>query len=416
MKIDLPARAAGRWLAAAMTAVSLLLAACGGGDAVPDAVSPTAAPGDRQSIQGVGSGGTGRYSRAMVRAVGPLVLGDAVYDTSSAVVVDADGVVRDIGAVGVGMVAEVLSDGTAPGTPGNPDPARSLHVVSELLGPVAEVDAPLGQFSVLSQRVRADARTVFGPGLLDGLAGLAPGDVIEVAGFFDVVDGAYRATRIDLRPDATELRRIRGTVQQLDPLRRTFRMGALRLSYRGLPEAEVPAALADGLVVRARLAAAPVGGVWTVQRLQPGADVPGDEREAEVEGLVDAVLSPTRFSVGGVTVDAGGAVVRPRSRIVEPGSRVEVHGVLSGGVLVARTVGVEESSWRELEMKGRIDGIDWLAKTFTLRGKVIEFGSRRVAWVNGPRGSIRVGMVVEVHALRHAATGRIVATEIAIER
>ena len=57
----------------------------------------------------------------------------------------------------------------------------------------------------------------------------------------------------------------------------------------------------------------------------------------ELEGRVTAYTSPTSFSVDGIPVDASAA---PRALSV--GMRVEVHGTMANGVLVASRVEIED--------------------------------------------------------------------------
>jgi hypothetical protein len=83
------------------------------------------------------------------------------------------------------------------------------------------------------------------------------------------------------------------------------------------------------------------------------------------------VLSASRFTVNGVTVDSSAAVV---DGTVQPGARVQVRGSLSGGVLLATRVqaGTPEQS-RGYELKGTLASLDTTNQRFVLRGVTVDY-------------------------------------------
>ena len=89
-------------------------------------------------------------------------------------------------------------------------------------------------------------------GLVGGLAGLRPGDMVEVYAVFDSAQQRYRATRVESASLARGLR-LRGPAHEVNTAAQTLRVGGVSYSYAGA--SGVPAALAVGQFVRLRLEA-----------------------------------------------------------------------------------------------------------------------------------------------------------------
>jgi len=145
---------------------------------------------------------------------------------------------------------------------------------------------------------------------------------------------------------------------------------------------------------------------------------PADRSEAEVEGLVDAFVSPRQFSVNGVAVDASAATFPDGSDNLKPGVRVEVSGALRAGVLRATRVSIEsddEQRERGFELKGFISAVDPAARRFTLRGQVVSWARSDLRLDDGTLDDIRVGREVEVKAQLSAERTGLEATRIKFE-
>jgi hypothetical protein len=293
--------------------------------------------------------------------------------------------------------------------------ASRVRIGSELVGPVDSVDAPAGTLVVIGQRVRVDATTVFDTGLGGGLASLVAGSVVEVYGFQDAASGGVLATRVEPRAPAPASYKIRGPIAQLDGAARQFRIGNATLSYAGVTP--VPGGLANGLIVRARLAPArDVQGRWVVQSLDPGLRGPADSDDAEVKGLVSQFSSVSSFAVNGITVDASRATVE--GGVVSAGARVEVEGRFEAGVLIARKVEIEDAaSAGEFELHGTVASVDVAGQTFMLVGRSEVIGTSRtdLVYEDGNPANLTVGRRVEVKGVLSADRTRVDATQIEFE-
>ncbi|MEZ5700869.1 MAG: DUF5666 domain-containing protein [Burkholderiaceae bacterium] len=85
-----------------------------------------------------------------------------------------------------------------------------------------------------------------------------------------------------------------------------------------------------------------VDGRLVARRVELDDDNPSDDHNTdphELEGRVTAYTSPTSFSIDGIPVDASATPTT-----LSPGMRVEVHGTMSNGVMVADRLKVEDQS------------------------------------------------------------------------
>jgi hypothetical protein len=132
------------------------------------------------------------------------------------------------------------------------------------------------------------------------------------------------------------------------------------------------AGLAAGTVVQLKLQPLRDGADrWVVSTQKSDSPFSGEREGAGVEGLVATVLSASRFTVNGLTVDSSAARV---DGTVQPGARVEVRGRLSGGVLLASRVeaGTPEQA-RGFELKGTPASLDTANRRFVLRGVTVDY-------------------------------------------
>lgn len=382
------------WSASALLAGSaLLLSACGGGGAV---------------IGGVGTGGTGAFSSGAISGFGSIIVNGVRYDDSAASVCD-DSAADDNpcgktnGALKLGMVVEVEGSDVATDASGQQTSnARSIVFRSEIKGPVAAIDTTAGTFTVLGQAVKVSAGTVFDTALSAGLSSLVPGDLVEVYGFVDA-NGVYAATRIE-REDSASVYKIRGKLSALNATAKTFQIGAAVIDYGAI---NFNFTLVNGQTIRVELAPAPNAlGQWVATRLN-SATALGNAASAaatvEVEGLITAFTSATRFEVNGLPVDATGVSGLPAGLGV--GAQVEVKGKLSSGVLLASKVQLEDGDDREFEVKGSIAALNTSAQTFEIRGVAIDYSS--ATFKDGTVANLSVDVRVEIKG-RLNATGTVV--------
>lgn len=383
-------------LAAACIAAGAL-AACGGGGGGDDA---TAQPAESPT-----------YAQGAIHGLGPVQVGGVRYDESSAAVYDDSGTAVDRSALALGMVVDVHASAASTGADGVAvATASAIHYRSGIEGPVSAVDATGGTLTVLGQAIAVTSTTVFEDELRGGLGRVAVGDVLEVYGFLDG-EGRYVATRVE-REDDDDPYKLRGPVQALDAAAQSFRIGALTISYAGLPAAA--SLLADAQTVRVELQPAPdAAGRWVATRIDAagGASaLPAGRVNSEIEGVVTAYASPVSFSVNGVAVDASQVARLPAGLAV--GTRVEVEGTLADGVLTAREVELDDDRGTPagLEISGRIDSVDAASQRIVVRGIAVQYGAAR--FEDGTAAQLAAGVEVEVTGTLSADGSTLQATEI----
>lgn len=382
------------------------LASCGGG-------------GD-----GIDSGGTGgappqqSFTSGSIAGFGSIIVNGVRFDDSQAVIVDDEGAPHGRGELALGMVVDIEAGAIATDRAEDRPTgvARRIEFGSEIRGPVQSVDAAGAALVVLGQAVRVDADTVFDE-LPDGLAGLRPGQLVEVYAFFDESSGSYTATRIE-RHAALPTYKLRGPVAGLDTAARRFRIGTLPISYAGVAAAGLPA-LAEGTVVRISLRTEPHAGVWLALDARPRERRLDEGVAATLEGFVRD-LAGGRFRLNGVAVDASGPDVRfrrgDRSQLVE-GARLRVVGEIRAGVLVARHVDIKRAGGgdEDFELEGRIQSVDPAAARFELQGITVHVDAR-TRFVRGREADLAVGRRVEVRGVLSGAGEQLLATRIKFDR
>jgi hypothetical protein len=223
--------------------------------------------------------------------------------------------------------------------------AETVSYDDSVEGPIASIDLLTQSLVVLGQVVLVDGTTSFDDGISPrDLTGLVVGQFVEVSGPIDA-NGAVRATRIEgvnANDDGLE---VRGLVESLDTLDKTFVINSLIVDYSQVIN---PPALSNGLFVEVEGEAFNVGtGTLTADKVEPeddgisGAD---DGDEGEVEGYITTFSSATNFTVSGVAVTTNGQTTYEDGNFDPIAAnnvniKVEVEGeVNTSGVLVARRV------------------------------------------------------------------------------
>jgi hypothetical protein len=374
-------------------ALVLLLAACGGG------------------VETGGTGATGSsYVDGPITGFGSIIVGGVRFDDSNARVEDADGALRSRDELRLGMRVQV--DGGAIGTDAGGArnaTATRVRIGSELLGPITgAVSASV--IEVLGQSVQVRASTVV-DGVAGGVTVLQPGDIVEVAGFVEpgTASDAYVATRIERRSVAPAAYRVRGIVRDLAGS--VLRVGSQSFDLSGV---SAPSGLANGVFVRLTVATQQVGGRWPVTAASIDARRIDDRDDAEVEGLITALTSTTRFAVDGVEVDAGAARFNDGTAGVVLGARVKVRGRSTGGQLIASEVELRDESTvfnEGIDVRDVIQTLDTAAKTFVVRGVVVDY-SQSPRYDNGSETDLANGVNVRVRGMLSADRTRAVATRI----
>ncbi|MGH6626724.1 MAG: DUF5666 domain-containing protein [Burkholderiaceae bacterium] len=302
--------------------VFLLLASCGGGEG---------------GGGGVGSGGTGinagGVSIGSVSGFGSIIVNDVRYNVDTAALS-----LDDANSLALGMTVRVAGAVSADSSTGT---ATSVMTAAEMRGTVSAINAGSGTFVVLGTTVSTDEATV-----VDGVAGLASlvnGDAVQVYGL-PAAPGSLRATRIEKSAAGSGLV-VTGSVVNLDSSSRTFQLGGLAVNYAGagLSDGLVAGNLTNGMLVRVRAAAEPVSGVLAATQLQPWYSIPSTNRTpVNLAGVVTDYASLSSFKLLGTSIDASAALVTggPGSSVGN-GVKLEVSGVMPGGVLRAATLKIK---------------------------------------------------------------------------
>jgi hypothetical protein len=177
-----------------------------------------------------------------------------------------------------------------------------------------------------------------------------------------------------------------------------------------LPSADVPTTLADGQLVRVLLQTTQVDGAWVAIRLRSGVRMPDTRGPTPTSKASSHVFtSSTSFEVNGLTVDATNASFPDGTAGIVLGARVEVHGTVTDGVLVATKVEVQDRrdhGRRDLELRGELGNLDSTAKTFALRGVTVWYGGT-VTYGNGTEADLANGKRVEVKGVLSADRTRL---------
>ena len=354
-------------------------------------------------VVGCGGGGSSAptetassYTEGPVSGFGSVIVNGVRFDESAATVEDEDGVVQASSELKLGTMVEIDASDVRNAV------ARALRFrfSTDLVGPVNSIDATASTLVALGQTVDVTSTTVFADDLPGGLDGLTTGTVVGVHAHFDASNGHYVATRIDARPNAP-LYRLRGIVSHLDTTAKTFQIGGEVISYANVPAGDLPNNFADGLRVRTRLLKTQVNGQWVAVTVRHGVRRLDDLPQAHLRGIVSSFTSATQFAVNGINVDASNASFPDGTAGIVLGARVEVEGRAQNGMIVARTVELDDDRKFELhrfELHGAISGLDTTAKTFMLRGVKVNYNAA-VAFVNGTASDLANDRKVEVRGV-----------------
>lgn len=323
---------------AALSIATLGITSCGGGG-------------------GSTSTGTQVASKGVVTGFGSVFVNGVKYDTtSSGIIIDDSRVTVD--SLKVGMVVKVKGVLNDDGVTGS---ASTIEYEDDLEGPVANLTAT--GFSVLGQNVVVTATTVF-----DGVANLAAltnGQVVEVSGFSNP-DGSITATRIEAK-SSTEYK-VRGTVSNLGAGTFTLTVTptlTFTVNYATATIVPSATALVNGAYVKVKAATAPSGATITATKVAVKQSGLEDSARAEIEGMAANFNSTLKtFTINGTTVNAFG-ITLPAG--FGNGTRVEVKGPLSNGVLAAAKLEMEKDS--DQDVQGTVSAKT--ATTLTVNGIVI---------------------------------------------
>lgn len=367
---------------------------------------------------GVGVGGTGAYASGPITGFGSVIVNGIEFDDSSARVEDEDGSLRARDVLRLGMSTEVDSGPIGGSTEVPTAVATRIRFGSELVGPVTAVDVTGRTLTVFGQTVAVGDTTVFDDRFAAGLESITAGTNVEVYGFFDAAGGRFNATRVEPRDGSLSSFKVRGPVAQLDTALRRFTIGARVFSYAAVAPAEVPAGLANGTIVRVRVAPRVQAGPWAVISFGASGHRSPDVDEARLRGPITTFTSSARFSINGQAVDAAAASFPDGTAALGLGASVEAQGPVVGGVLKATVVKVRGGggSAERFELKGSITRHLPLLKLFVLRDVTVYYGAAGVEYDKGTAADLAVGSDIEVRGVLSPDGTRLFATRIRFRR
>lgn len=244
---------------------------------------------------------------------------------------------------------------------------------------------------------------------------LRVGQIVEVRGRRDD-DGNFQADRI--RYDAE----IRGPIASIDLEAQTLMVAGQQIRIVGATAFESgdlsSLAVDDSVEVSGQIDGEGRLVASYVERESEG------RNEIEVTGRLAALDSAQRrFRVQSLDIDFGNANVAPPGVTLANGQLVEVEGTLSGTLLTASRVEIEDApsvsgdddfdDGTEVEIDGVIASLDVAAQSFMLRGTLVRYGST-TRFEEGRSEDLADGVLVEVEGI-FGADGFIEADEIDFE-
>lgn len=285
-------------------------------------------------------------TRGEITGFGSIYVNGRRFNTSNATF-KVDGNPSSESALKVGHVVTVTGTVTANSSEGS---AATVDYDEAVVGPVTSIDTATETLVVMGQTVRVSLETHYDDDIDPaGLDGLAPGQVIEVSGFTGA-DGIIHATRLELSTD-TEFE-LTGPVS--DVTATTFVINGQLVDYSAaMLEGFVGGVISTGDLVEAEGTLNAENTLLASEVELEDDELPGsDGDEAEVEGMITAVLSDTEFEVNGqaVVTDADTEYEGGTAADVVLDAMVEVEGSLNAdGAIVAEEVEFDFESNIEIE-------------------------------------------------------------------
>lgn len=316
-----------------------------------------------------GIGGTG-ITIGPITGFGSIFVNGVEFATRGADIVVNDKANQPETALHLGMVVRVRG---SVGNDGRTGVAESVAFSADLEGPIADVpvadsaDPRIRSFPVLGTTVRVqDGQTVFDDVTF---ASLAQGQFVEISGFSDATLNVLSATRVERKSGDRDEVRLKGTIRNLTQAAGMgeFALGSVTVTFDAVTELP-PGGLNNGRFVRVEgNLKDPVNSPDTVAacKIDTEDDEIPDDVEASISGIVGNFRGLGDFRIDGQTVDARNAEFSPPSLrdTLANGARVEVEGVFSGGVLVAKGV---ESRATDIEIEATISTVDTARRQLTL--------------------------------------------------
>jgi hypothetical protein len=327
-----------------------------------------------------GTGGTGIGVQGTITGFGSVIVNSTKFDDSAASVY-VDGVPLSSSDLRVGMVASIDGSVDSGGTSGR---ASRIDVWSIAIGLLVPSAIAASGFSMVGMQFSTDSATSF-----EGIANLAAitrDTPLAVWGVQTSADAlSWRATRVKVLPVLPTAIVSTGLF-----MANTQMLNGMRC--RG----DAVNGVADRQLLRVEGVFDSGTGVLAVSK----ATAMGAEQRiassglVELEGVVTAYTSATRFAVGTVTVDASTAVVSGASQTLGGNSAIEVRGRMQDGVLIASRLEIKGGSAAvQVDITGVVESFRGL-EAFEVRGQECDASYASVK--SGRLSNLRKGSKVRV--------------------
>ena len=316
-----------------MTVTIVTLAACGGGGT---------------QVAGGGIGGTG-ISQGSITQFGSVWVNGVEFDTTNSSIVK-DGVtyhptslaeLKNV--LSVGMIVSVDGTINSDGVSGTAD---SVSYTKELLGPISDIPNN-NSLIVLGQTVIIDDLTkIIVNGAAATIGNLKIGDTVEVSGFLTA--NGIRASFIEQKSPTSDVE-LRGVITDVNG--NIITIGGQIIDISMVTNTNYKPAVGDYVEVKATNGTTPLV-ASSVEKNSRGLGT-GSSDQAEFEGFVTSVNSSSDFMVDDQevqttpqTIYSGGS-----ASDITKGTRLEINGALSKGILVASLISFKD----HLTLEGKID-------------------------------------------------------------
>jgi hypothetical protein len=324
---------------------------------------------------GGGISGTGVQTVATgtVTGFGSVIVGGIHYSAQPGASVQLEGNAATEADLQPGM--QVVLHGTFDSA-SNTGSYDSIRYRADLEGPATAIDPITGTFSLFGQTVLLDAATVF-DGLAD-LGALPSGALVQVSGSSDSL-GRLHATRLLLVKSAvgpTDRVKVKG--RPSNAAAASFFIGSQQIAFipgqtifNNLTIADLSSSDSRLIEVTGTLSGATLNAT-RVERLESTAGAVAGDR-VYLSGFVlsgNAASFQLNTANGPITV-AGGAAsfTKGTPAAIQAGRKVEATGTLSGGVLLASTIEVDQET--TIKIEGDLGSLDRAGRTVTLNGVTV---------------------------------------------
>jgi len=333
-------------------------------------------------VAGLSSGGTGSFTSGTISGLGSIIVNGIRYDDANANKISRDDDTAFGGDLRVGMVVSIQGSPVVAATTVNGTATATAYRIScgsEWEGPVSSVNVGASSFVVLGLTVDVLTSTVFEGATVTQLSDLNVSHFVEVHGYVDQTTGHLQATLVEATTTQPAHYKLSGVVNSFDGTQHTFKLGLVaqpsnQISWVDNASTTVPSSWGNGVFVRVTMTStlqATKVRLLTSPMAQLNAE---DEHDAEIHGFISTYTSPADFIVNGIPIDASSARLAGGS--LQVGVRVEIHGSISNGVLVATKVETPSNTdvaTREFEFHGTVSNWSVGAQTFDLHGLTFEY-------------------------------------------